>query len=95
MVIEKASIDSVLSDTLSVDNTNANAILAKLLALQKTQGHTVDLSVVQYCDSAGIAVLIEAKAIFARHQQTLSYLNPTQQLLELATFLKVSKLLFG
>ncbi len=82
---------SVLSGVAEITTDNADAVLSQLLQFSDD---AIDLSLVKHCDSAGIAVLLETKAKFTKQQRQVVFLNPTQQLRDLATFLKVADLLF-
>ncbi len=82
---------SVLDGVTQITVDNADAVLSQLLQLS---GDAVDLSAVAHCDSAGIAVLLEARAAWAKQRQQKTFLHPSQQLHDLAAFLKVTELLF-
>lgn len=71
---------------------NANAVFEQLL---NTGELLIDCSGINRCDSAGIAVLIAAKAAHLTKQQNMSFSNPPKQLYDLAAFFKVEKLLFN
>lgn len=73
---------------------NADDVFQRLLQASNADDYTVDLSVVEHCDSAGIAALIETKAVLLKQHRDICYVNPGQQLAELAAFLKVQQLLF-
>ncbi len=76
---------------------NANVVLktiSELVDSSDVNEITLSLSVIAYCDSAGIAVLLEAKKYAASVQKQLYFSCPNQQLQDLANFLKVSELLF-
>ncbi len=83
---------SVLSNVTEITVDNADKVLSQLLELSDD---TIDLSAITRCDSAGIAVLLEAKTKFSRQQRQVIFLNANQQLNDLATFLKVADLLFS
>ncbi|MPV86688.1 STAS domain-containing protein [Ostreibacterium oceani] len=95
-----------LPDRITVEN--ANTVLAQLLSQQNgaqngaqaaqseaAQSTPVDLSGLTHCDSAGIAVLIAAKAHFRGQNKSLDFVNPSPQVIGLAKFLKTERLLFG
>lgn len=81
-----------LPDAINVDN--ANNILANLMNQVDDKQPIVDLSPVMHCDSAGVAVLIEAKVLMKQRDIDIEYVSPSPQLRQLATFLKVEQLLF-
>lgn len=82
---------TVLSSVSEITADNANNVLQILL---RATGGDVSLSSIQHCDSAGLAVLLEAKKRLAKQQAALSYVDVPQQVRELADFLKVSNVLF-
>lgn len=86
-----AETATVLALPQRINADNANTVL-QILVTQAEK--CVDLSSVTYCDSAGIAVLLEVKSLLASEGKTISYQHPGQQLQDLATFLKVAELLF-
>lgn len=74
---------------------NANSVYHRLQQIKHTaETAAVDLATVTRCDSAGVAALIEFKAEQAAGGRVVHYLNPAEQLQELARFLKVDVLLF-
>lgn len=79
-----------LPDTLSASNANNVVRLIVSQATGKTTLLNVDLSNVTHCDSAGLAALIAAKSHCQNNGIDVNYMAPTQQLLALANFLKVS-----
>ncbi len=72
---------------------NANDVL-QLLLTASDDAH-VDLSSVEYCDSAGMAALVRAKSIRKKAGKSISYQTPQKQLVDLAKFMKVDDLLFS
>lgn len=82
---------SSLSAVTRITADNANKVLKQLLSIDDTH---VDLSMIEHCDSAGIAVLIETKVQCQKQQRVICYHQPQQQLRDLAGFLKVADLLF-
>lgn len=82
---------SALDGVTQITVDNADAVLSQLL---QCTADVVDLSAIEHCDSAGVAALLEAKAVFSQQQRALIFAHPAQQLHDLATFLKVSDLLF-
>lgn len=82
-----------LTGSLTINTAQKN-----LLAIQRAVNDgtlIVDLAEVESCDSAGIALLIEAKKYTKQqNNQILSYINQPQQLKDFATFLKVDAVLF-
>lgn len=71
--------------------TNANSILQSIVA---SDDATIDLSGVNHCDTAGIAVLLQAKSSRLANNKDIQYINVPQQVAELASFLNVSTSLF-
>lgn len=86
----KAAPTVLNSGQITADN--AAVVLSSLLS---QADNTVDLSAVNHCDSAGIAVLLEVKKQLAQQQRQVVFVNPSPQLQDLADFLKVSPLLFS
>ena len=80
-----------ITEITEITASNANFVFQKLLGYPS---QCIDLSKIQHCDSAGIAVLIEVKRQKIKKQQTVSYIKPSKQLLELSSFFNVSSLLF-
>ncbi len=72
---------------------NANEVLALLMTAENDAN--IDLSAVDYCDSAGVAALVRAKALRKKAGKQITYQFPQKQLLDLAKFVKVDKLLFS
>lgn len=86
---------ALLPTRITVDNANTVYVQLQQLGMLQEGGLVVDLSTVTHCDSAGVAALIEVKSEHAARQQQVNYTNPSQQLRDLARFLKVDAVLFG
>lgn len=82
-----------LPETLTA--ANAHQVLKMLTGHLSDAPLIIDLSAVNHCDSAGLAVLIAIKSKGDAKNNAISYANPTQQLTALAQFLKVSDYLFS
>ncbi len=80
-----------LSSFDEITAVNANAVLEQLL---HCTDENVNLSTIQRCDSIGIAVLLEAKISRGALNKNTVYSDAPEQLCELASFLKVSDILF-
>lgn len=94
MILAAKPVEPKLALPTALTFDNADKILAQLLAANELNSD-IDLSTVTHCDSAGLAALIEAKAIFNTKEQAINYLNASTQLHDLAVFLKVDDLLFA
>lgn len=66
------------------------ASLYKALQNDSLEPFYLDLAEVQHCDSAGLALLIEAKKLCQQHQRNLKVVGSTPQILALAEFCGVS-----
>ncbi len=86
------NISTLSADVTEITVDNADKVLSQLVSLTTD---TIDLSAITHCDSAGIAVLLETKTRLAKQQRQVVFINATQQLHDLATFLKVADLLFS
>lgn len=81
--------------TGSLTINNAQQVYADMQRAINDGTLTFDLAALQNCDSAGVALLIEAKKYAKQKKnQSINYINQPQQLKEFATFLKVDTALF-
>lgn len=92
---QKTSMSPIPLLPQQLNINNADEVLQQLVQTSNNDDYNVDLSIIKHCDSAGIAALIETKAVLLKQHRNIHYINPSQQLIELATFLKVQQLLFG
>lgn len=68
--------------------------LNKLLKNTKTTGVCLDLKDVHHCDSAGLALLIEAKRLSRRYNKTLKIDGVSKAIFALAKFCGVEEMLW-
>lgn len=69
---------------------NANHVAKQLIDYCLLASPLIDLSEITHCDSAGLSALIMTKKHCETKGITVVFNKPSQQLLELATFLKVA-----
>lgn len=67
-------------------NLQTVSMLLKEITLfcQKTFPQTIDLAQVSRADSAGLALLVEIVRLAHQHNQTIHFVNPPSQLLQIA-----------
>jgi phospholipid transport system transporter-binding protein len=84
----------VLNSELSFDTVQAeNQRLTDILRAEKTSSIFLDLSAVEHCDSAGLALLIEAKSLALRYAKQLTMSDLPASIAALAKFSGVDTLL--
>ena len=86
----------VPSDVLTFDTVSSD--LARLSAHLKQYAKTtlvLNMEHVTHCDSAGLALLIQARRLCQEQQSVLRIKGMSQAILDLATFCDVDKLLIG
>lgn len=95
--MSEASVTTALSLELPKQLTidNADQVFKQLLSGSDESHIIVDLSCVEHSDSAGLAALVEVKAVLLSQKQTICYCHPAQQLKDLARFFKIDSILFG
>lgn len=81
-----------LPERITVENANAVMLMLCQFA-ERTEQASIDLSSVEYCDSAGVACLLEAKIHANANKHVLTFVQPNSQLKALVTFLKIDRLL--
>lgn len=84
------------SDVLTFDTVSPDlARFALHLERHPKTTLVLNLEYVKHCDSAGLALLIQARRLCQEKQSTLRIKGMSQALLDLATFCDVDKLLVG
>lgn len=68
------------------------AKLVKALQTNAAKSFCLDLSAVQHCDSAGLALLIDAKKLCQQHKQYFEVVGLSAQTLALAEFCGVKSI---
>ena len=67
----------------------------KMLKAHPSAAFELDLSQVEHCDSAGLALLLEVKRVCTLKQVTLSFKHFPKAVTSLATFVGVKEILLG
>ena len=84
------------TEILTIDTVSSDLKrLSESLKKHPEAPFVFDLSGVLQCDTAGLALLIEAKRLCALKQSSLQIINMSDEMIKLATFCDVGHLFLG